>query len=103
MNTMKTHILKPLITEKTMHMAGSGWYTFQGDVSADKHGVQKEIEKLYAVTVEKVRSSLMHGKVQKVGRKGKTVKQSDWKKIVVKLKTGQTIDAFQIGGQEEKK
>ncbi|HCM82408.1 MAG: 50S ribosomal protein L23 [Candidatus Gottesmanbacteria bacterium GW2011_GWA2_44_17] len=100
---MKTYIVKPLITEKTMHMSQGGWYTFRSDVSANKNSVRKEIEKLYSVSVEKVRSGLMHGKVQRVGRKGKTAKKSDWKKICVKLKAGQTIDAFQIGGQEEKK
>jgi ribosomal protein L23 len=45
----------------------------------------------------------MHGKVTRVGRKGKTIAKSDWKKVYVKLKNGQTIDAFQIGGSEEKK
>jgi ribosomal protein L23 len=100
---MKTYVVKPLITEKTMHLAGTGWYTFKADVFADKHRVKREIETLYAVSVVAVRSSLMHGKVRRVGRKGKTTEKSDWKKIFVKLKSGQTIDAFQIGGSEEKK
>jgi len=100
---MKTSIVKPLITEKTMLMAGKGWYTFRAQVEANKNKVQQDIEKLYAVSVVAVRSSLMHGKVQRVGRKGKSIAKSDWKKIFVKLKSGQTIDAFQIGGPEEKK
>jgi len=100
---MKTYIVKPLITEKTMHMTASGWYTFRAEISADKERVKNEIEALYAVSVTNVRSSLMHGKVTRVGRKGKTIAKSDWKKVYVKLKNGQTIDAFQIGGSEEKK
>ena len=100
---MKTNIIKPLITEKTMSLAGAGWYTFKADVFADKHRVKREIETLYGVSVVAVRSCLMHGKVRRVGRKGKTTEKSDWKKVFVKLKSGQTIDAFQIGGSEEKK
>ena len=97
---MKTFVRKPLITEKTMQRASTGWYTFQVDKLADKNKVRKEIEVLYGVSVVKVRSALMHGKVTRVGRKGSVSKKSDWKKIFVKLKTGQTIDAFQIGGPE---
>lgn len=100
---MKTHIVKPLITEKTMHMSSGGWYTFKADISANKNTVRNEIEKLYAVSVVLVRSCLMHGKVIRVGRKGKKSVRSNWKKFFVKLKTGQTIETFQIGGQEEKK
>jgi large subunit ribosomal protein L23 len=100
---MKTYIIKPLITEKTMSLVTTGWYTFNADVFADKHTVKKEIEALYAVSVVAVRSCLMHGKVRRVGRKGKSIAKSDWKKVFVKLKSGQTIDAFQIGGPSEEK
>ncbi|MCJ7825988.1 50S ribosomal protein L23 [Patescibacteria group bacterium] len=100
---MDVHVIKPLITEKTMHMAGGGWYTFQADCKANKNEIRKEIEKLYGVSVLSIRTSLMHGKVRRVGRKGLSVTKSDWKKVSVKLKAGQTIDAFQIGGPEEKK
>ena len=99
---MKTFIVKPLITEKTMSLAGNGWFTFRVELSTDKVKVKNEIEHLYAVTVVAVRSSLMHGKVRRVGRKGKSIEKSDWKKVFVKLKSGQTIAAFQIGGPEEK-
>ena len=100
---MKTYVVKPLITEKTMHMVGNGWYTFRVEVFANKHKIKKEIEALYAVSVVTVRSSIMHGKVQRVGRKGKSIAKSDWKKVFVRLKSGQTIDAFQIGGSAEEK
>jgi large subunit ribosomal protein L23 len=98
---MKTSIIRPLITEKTMGTVGSGWYTFRVDVFADKHVVKNEIESLYGVSVTGVRSCVMHGKMQRVGKKGKTIAKSDWKKVFVKLKSGQTIDAFQIGGSSE--
>jgi len=100
---MDVNVIKPLITEKTMHMVGGGWYTFQADCEANKNQIRKEIEKLYSVSVLSIRASLMHGKVRRVGRKSRNVTKSDWKKVSVKLKAGQTIDAFQIGGQEEKK
>lgn len=100
---MKTFVRKPLITEKTMQRANTGWYAFQADISADKNKVRKEIEALYGVSAVKVRSCLMHGKVTRVGRKSTVSKKSDWKKVFIKLKAGQTIDAFQIGGPKEAK
>jgi len=100
---MNVHVIKPLITEKTMHMAGGGWYTFQADCNANKNEIRKEIETLYGVSVLSIRTSLMHGKVRRVGRKSLRIAKSDWKKASVRLKAGQTIDAFQIGGPEEKK
>jgi len=100
---MKNSIVKPLITEKTMQASLSGWYTFQADISAQKNCVRKEIETLYGVTVVAIRSRIMHGKVRRVGRKGIAIQKSDWKKASVRLKSGQTIDAFQVGGENGQK
>lgn len=100
---MKISIVKPTITEKGMQRASGGWYTFQVCVRANKNVIRKEIERIYGVIVTGVRTGRMHGKIRRVGRKGKPTVKSNWKKILVRLKDGQTIEAFQIGGQEGKK
>jgi len=98
---MKQHIIRPLITEKTMTLVQGGWFTFMAPVMTSKTDARKTVEKLYSVNVIDVRSSRMPGKSRRVGRKGITILHSDWKKIMVKLKTGQTIEAFQIGGGDQ--
>lgn len=100
---MSTYVMRPCITEKTMRESMKGWYTFRVDVSEDKNGVRKEIEKQYNVTVVAIRSGVMPGKSRRTGKKSRLIVGSDWKKIYVKLKTGQTIEAFQIGGPAEEK
>jgi large subunit ribosomal protein L23 len=100
---MKSNIIRPIITEKTMHRTTGSWFTFRADIFANKQNLKQEIEKLYAVTVIAIRTANMHGKVHRVGKKSKFVEAADWKKVMVQLKSGQTIDAFQIGGPEETK
>lgn len=85
-----------------MDMVTRGWYTFAcRPGSLSKLEVGRAIETLYSVNVTEVRSSRMPGKTRRVGRKGVMVEKADWKKIMVLLKSGQTIEAFQIGGGKE--
>lgn len=100
---MNTQFTKPLITEKTMHMASSGWYTFAVDKFARKQGIIQLIAKLYKVTPTDVRTVAMHGKIRRTGRKSILKAQTDWKKAIVQLPKGQTIEAFAITSQEPEK
>jgi large subunit ribosomal protein L23 len=93
---MKTYVKRPHISEKTLLLAAKGWYTFAVDTRGRKEDIRKEIETLYNVGVTKIRSIAMHGKVRRVGKKMKAVAKSDWKKIMVQLKPGQKIDAFEV-------
>lgn len=96
-------VKKPLITEKSLALAGKSLYTFAVDKSAGKGEISREINKLYKVKVTEIRTISMHGKVRRVGRKMKTVKGMDWKKAIVKLAPGQKIDAFEVTNKEEVK
>lgn len=100
---MRSILKRPLITEKTLALAGRGWYTFVVDSDAAKHHIAEAINSYYAVNVCDVRTQMRHGKTRRVGKRMKTVQKSDWKKALVRLKEGQTIPAFEITQEEGEK
>lgn len=100
---MKQIIVKPLITEKTMQMAANGWFTFEADIASDKNQIAHNIESLYRVKVTSVRTMRIHGKARRSGKRMVKRIKPDWKKTLVRLKQGQTIEAFQITTQEAAK
>jgi large subunit ribosomal protein L23 len=95
--------IRPLITEKTMKMSVNGWYTFAVDRFSRKEEIRLQIHRLYTVDPIDIRTIVMKGKTHRVGKKRAEVKKTDWKKAMVRLKKGQSIEAFALGGQEEKK
>jgi len=97
-----TSVIKPHLTEKTMTIATRGWYTFVVHIQADKAAIAHAIEELYKVNVTGIRTVTVHGKMKRAGKKQRTKLQPTWKKAMVTLKKGQTIDAFQIGGEPTK-
>ncbi len=100
---MKSTLLRPVITEKSLTATSGRWFTFRAVPGSRKEQLKTEIETLYGVTVVAIRTAVMPGKTRRAGRKARPVTGNDWKKVWVQLKPDQTIDAFQIGGTEEKK
>ena len=99
---MNTAILiKPVITEKSMMKVSSGWYTFAATKSSTKGDIAKAVKDIYGVTVLDVRTIKMHGKSKRAGRKQAHIMMPDWTKAIVRIKAGQTIDAFALGAGEE--
>ena len=86
-------VLRPVITEKTLRIAErENAYTFQVDRNANKVQVRDAIERLFSVSVTDVRTQNMMGKFRRMGRSfGAT---SNWKKAVVKVKEGDTIEFY---------
>jgi large subunit ribosomal protein L23 len=89
-------ILKPVLTEKTLMLASRGVFTFSVRLSADKNQIEKAIADMYKVHPIEVRTVRLHGKMRRAGKKAQMVQRSDWKKAMVELKKGETIDAFQL-------
>jgi large subunit ribosomal protein L23 len=87
-------VVRPIITEKSS--AGQmtdNQYTFEVADDANKHEITHAVELLFSVKVEQVRTSRQRGKWR---RRGVHVgKQPNWKKAVVKLAEGETIDVFE--------
>lgn len=100
---MNSALIRPLITEKTLTLAASGWYTFVVDQKADKGLISRAISDFYKVKVIDARVISMHGKARRVGKLMKHVHKADWKKAMVRLEKGQKIDAFEIAPTEEGK
>ena len=94
MQETKDIIRRPVITEKASWMTeSSNKYVFEVSKNCNKIEVKQAIEKLFGVTVESVRTYTTHGKIRSRGRfKGK---RPDWKRAVVQLKQGDTIEFFE--------
>ncbi|WP_159998188.1 50S ribosomal protein L23 [Roseomonas sp. 18066] len=87
---MYQSILAPMITEKASGLAELSQYTFKVPLTATKPEIKASIEGLFGVTVVSVNTLVMKGKTKRVrGREGQ---RSDWKKAVVRLAEGQSID-----------
>lgn len=83
-------ILAPVVTEKATRLNESSQVTFKVPLDATKPEIRQAVEKLFSVNVEAVNTLVMKGKAKRFrGRKGQ---RSDWKKAVVRLQAGQTID-----------
>ncbi len=93
----KDVIKKPIITEKTLKLAEEeNQYTFEVEKDVNKIDVKKAIADKFGVTVLKVRIINNLGKTLYFGRKRIPGKQSDVKKAVVTLKTGDKIGLFNL-------
>ncbi|MGI5826627.1 MAG: 50S ribosomal protein L23 [Patescibacteria group bacterium] len=91
-------MIKPVITEASMNMTKKNWYTFAATVDHNKDFLRELIEKTFKVEVEEIKTSVVKGKSKRSPRSRKTIKQPDWKKVMVKVKEGQKIEIFdQVG------
>lgn len=100
---MKSHLVKrPLITEKSLKSANQdNVFTFEVAKSATKDQLKSEIEKLFSVQVEDIRTMIHYRVKKRTGRKRMPVMVAPTKKALVRLKAGQTINLFDLGGQEK--
>ena len=83
-------IFAPVVTEKSATNAGKGVYTFKVDKRATKTQIKNTIEKQFDVHVEKINTLITKPKDKRVGKY--TGKTKVFKKAIVTLKSGETID-----------
>lgn len=86
-------LVKPLVTEKTTNLVADGQYVFAVAIDANKIDVAKAIEGLYGVKPIKVNMARLEGKAKRVG--GHRGRRRDWKKAIVNLPAGKTIDVYE--------
>jgi large subunit ribosomal protein L23 len=87
-------VRRALITEKgTQIREGSNQYIFEVDPAANKLEIKKAIETIFSVKVDEVRTVRMKGKTKRMG--AFVGRRSHWKKAIVRLKEGQTIELFE--------
>ena len=83
-------ILSPVVTEKSTNLNALNKLTFKVAKDANKNTIKKSIEKLYKVEVIKINTILSKPKTKIV--RGKIGTTTGYKKAIVTLKEGQTID-----------
>jgi large subunit ribosomal protein L23 len=85
---------RPIITEKSGYQSDNlNRYTFEVDVRANKHLVRQAVEQVFNVDVVAVNVIRVRGKQRRWGKIiGRT---KDWKKAIVTLRPGQTIQFFE--------
>ena len=83
-------ILSPLVTEKTTNMSEQNKIVFKVPASANKKNLKTNIEKIFKVNVTKI--NIINKQNRTKLAKGKKVKVSGFKKAIITLKKGQSID-----------
>ena len=83
-------IRQPIITEKATILSEKNKTDFKVHEGADKKSIKKNIEKLFKVNVIKV--NIINTKTKRKIKQGKTSFKSGYKKAIVTLKKGQSID-----------
>ncbi|HRO74634.1 MAG TPA: 50S ribosomal protein L23 [Crocinitomicaceae bacterium] len=95
---MTNCIVKPLITEKaTLQSETRNRFTFKVDRKANKLEIKKAVEKMYGVSVVDVRTMVYGGGKSSVKYTNRGVvlqPNNPWKKAVVTVADGETIDLF---------
>lgn len=87
-------IRRPLITEKAnIDKERRNTFHFEVPVIVDRQEIKEAIEKVFKVHVEDVRTMIVRGKEKRMGRF--VGKRASWKKAIVTLKAGDTIDIFE--------
>ena len=85
-------IIRPIISEHSYDMMEDNKYTFEVHKDANKIEVAKAIEAIFDVKVTKVNTLTVKPKPKRMRyQEGKT---RSWKKAIVTLKEGDTIELF---------
>ncbi len=83
-------IRSPLVTEKSTMASEHSQVIFRVSMSATKPDIKEAVERLFGVKVLAVNTLIRKGKKKRF--KGVKGQQSDFKKAIVTLEEGQTID-----------
>lgn len=85
-------LIRPLITEHTTDLMQDGKFVFIVDKRANKIQIAQAVKEIFNVTVLDVNTINVKGKTK---HRGRTVgKTNSYKKAIVKLKAGETIEFF---------
>ena len=83
-------IVSPVITEKATTLSEFNKTVFRVHKGASKNSIKKSIEKIFKVNVIKINTINLKGKTKLV--RGKKSSRPGYKKAIVTLKKGQSID-----------
>ena len=83
-------ILSPLLTEKSTNLSSQNKIIFKVHKNANKKNIKNNIEKIFKVTVTKI--NIINKQNRTKLTRGRKVKVSGFKKAIITLKKGQSID-----------
>ena len=83
-------ILSPILTEKSTNLSEQNKIVFKVPFSATKVNLKSNIEKIFKVNVTKI--NIINKQNRSKITRGKKVKVSGYKKAIITLKKGQSID-----------
>ena len=83
-------ILFPMVTEKSTNLSEQNKIVFKVPTGANKVNLKKNIEKIFNVNVTKI--NIINKQNRTKVTRGKKVKVSGFKKAIITLKKGQSID-----------
>jgi large subunit ribosomal protein L23 len=83
-------ILSPVVTEKSTNLSEQNKIIFKVPSKSNKKNLKKNIEKIFKITVVKI--NIINKQSRKKITKGKKVKIAGYKKAIITLKKGQSID-----------
>tara|TARA_Y100001970_G_scaffold11167_1_gene13028 strand:+ start:875 stop:1168 length:294 start_codon:yes stop_codon:yes gene_type:complete len=83
-------ILTPLVTEKTTNLSEQNKIVFKVPRNANKLNLKNNIEKIFKVNVTKI--NIINKQNRTKLTRGRKVKVSGFKKAIITLKKGQSID-----------
>ena len=87
-------IRRPLITEKAnIDKERRNTFHIEVPVTTNRQEIKEAVQVVFKVHVEGVRTQIVRGKEKRMGRF--VGKRATWKKAIVTLKTGETIDIFE--------
>jgi len=88
------YIIKPIITEKTTKMVAEDMYVFKVGLKASKKSIKSDLKRIFDIDIINVKTMIMPGKRKRVLKTKEYTKTPKWKKAIVKVKEGQSIDLF---------
>lgn len=91
-----TDLLRPIITEKSLRLATAGKFSFYVTRQATKTSLKQAVETMFSVNVVKINVVSLPPKNRRSGKK-RLATVGNWrKKVIVTLKSGQTIGYFSV-------
>tara|TARA_B100000579_G_C22438422_1_gene668692 strand:+ start:100 stop:393 length:294 start_codon:yes stop_codon:yes gene_type:complete len=83
-------ILSPIVTEKSTNLSEHNKIVFKVPNKANKKNLKKNIEKIFKVNITKI--NIINKQSRTKLTRGRKVKISGYKKAIITLKKGQSID-----------
>ena len=83
-------ILSPIVTEKSTNLPEQNKVVFKVPTTSNKSNLKKNIEKIFKVNVTKI--NIVNKQNRTKVTRGKKVKVQGYKKAIITLKKGQSID-----------